>query len=216
MRCSGTPAGRLEHRVLGYWRDPPPVASCQYSKGYDILAQPLAAAATGSHMEHVRYIEKTRDYYRRGGYAEEYTWARFDDGPLARLRVPLEQCRAMIVSTASLVTLDEQGSPTEPARLLGTNELEVFPLPSDLPVTRLRSASEDHDRFQTDMSDTDAYFPISRIRELVGEGILASVADRHLRILPNYSQRKVSEIDAPEVLRRCRADAVDVVLLTPI
>ena len=165
---------------------------------------------------YVRYVEKTRDYYGRAGYERDYEWARFDEAPFARLAKPISRCRVMLVSTASVVTLDEDGSPLEPARMLGTNELEVFPLASDMPVARLRPTSEDHDRFQTDMSDVDAYFPTTRLRELVAEGIIGGIAREYLRILPNYSKRKVTEVDAPEVRRRCVSEAVDVALLTPI
>ena len=167
-------------------------------------------------MEHVRYIEKTRDYYRRAGYDTRYEWARFDDSPFATLAKPLLRCRVMLVSTASLVILDEHGSPVEPARMLGTNALEVFPLPSDLPVERLRPTSEDHDRFQTDMADVDAYFPTTRLREFVSEGLIGSVVPEYLRVLPNYSKRKVTKVDAPEVYRRSVTQRADVALLTPI
>ncbi len=164
----------------------------------------------------VRYIDKTREYYRRQGYRAEYRWAHFTDGPFTPLRKPLAQCRVMLVSTASLVILDEQGRPTEEPQVIGTNALEVFPVPADLPAARLRSTSEDHDRFQTDMADLDAFFPLARLRELVAAGEIGSLAAEALRLLPNYSHRKVLQVDAPEVLRRARAEGVDAVLLTPV
>jgi hypothetical protein len=34
--------------------------------------------------------------------------------------------------------------------------------------------------------------------------------------VPNYSHRKVLQVDAPEVLRRARAQGVDAVMLTPV
>jgi hypothetical protein len=165
---------------------------------------------------YVRYIDKTREYYRQQGYPAAYKWAHFTDGPFAPLRKPIAQCRVMLVSTASLVILDEQGRPTERPQVLGTNALEVFPVPSELPVARLRSTSVDHDRFQTDMADPDAFFPLTRLRELAAAGEIGSLAGEALRLLPNYSHRKVLTVDAPEVLRRARADAVDAVLLTPV
>ena len=122
----------------------------------------------------------------------------------------------MLVSTASLVILDAQGRPTETPQVLGTNALEVFPVPGDLPLERLRSASEDHDRFQTDMSDVNAFFPLGRLRELASAGEIGSLASEALRLLPNYSHRKTLTVDAPEVLRRARADGVDAVLLSPV
>lgn len=165
---------------------------------------------------HVRYIDKTREYYRKAGYIRDYRWAHFEEAPFAPLRKPVAQSRVMLVSTASLVMLDEQGQPVEDPRVIGTNELEVFPVPSDLPVSRLRSCSVDHDRVQTDMSDVDAYFPLTRLRELVAAGEIGSLADEALRLLPNYSHRKVLQVDAPEVLRRARAQQVDAVVLSPV
>jgi hypothetical protein len=167
-------------------------------------------------MEHVRYIDKTRDYYRREGYLRDYRWAQFSDGPFTPLTKPVARCKVMLISTAALVLLDERGEPLEPPRVIGTNELEVFPVPSDWPVQRLRSASTDHDRFQTDMSDVNAYFPLTRLRELAAEGAIGSLATEALRLLPNYSHRKVLQVDAPEVLRRARAQGVEAAVLSPV
>jgi hypothetical protein len=167
-------------------------------------------------QHHVRYIDKTRAYYRREGHIRDYRWAEFSDGPFTPLRKPLAQCRAMLISTASVVMLDEQGQPLEHSRVIGTNELEVFPLPMDWPLERLRSCSTDHDCFQTDMSDLDAYLPLTRLKEFVADGTLGSLASEALRILPNYSHHKVLQVDAPEVLRRAQAEGVDVALLAPV
>lgn len=166
--------------------------------------------------DHVRYIDKTREYYRKEGYVRDYGWAHFEDGPFTPLRKPVSQCRVMLVSTAAMVLLDEAGQPTEEPRMMSTTEMEVFPVPSSLPVSRLRSCSADHDRAQTDMSDVDAYFPLTRLRELVAAGEIGSLADEAVRILFNYSHRKVLQVDAPEVLRRARAQQVDAVVLTPV
>lgn len=167
-------------------------------------------------MEHVRYIDKTRDYYRREGYLRDYRWAHYTDGPFAPLAKPLAESRAMLIATCSLVMLDERGEPLERPRVIGTNALEVFPVPSDLPLERLQQASTDHDRFQTDMTDLGAYFPLAHLRDMVAAGELGSLAPEALRLIPNYSQRKVLNVDAPEVLRRAREQAVDVALLVPV
>ncbi len=36
---------------------------------------------SGGAMTHVRYIDKTRDYYRNEGYDTPYRWAHFDEIP---------------------------------------------------------------------------------------------------------------------------------------
>ena len=167
-------------------------------------------------MDYVHYIDKTHEYYRKLGYAKSYNYARNEDIPFTPLKKPLAQSRVALVSTAQFVMTDSDGNSMEEVRMLGTNELEVFTIPSDWPVERMRSTSEDHDRFQTEMQDIDAFFPITRLREFQTEGVLGSLAQAYFRTLPNYSHRKTSEVDAPEILRRCKADGVDVALLCPV
>lgn len=166
--------------------------------------------------EFVRYIDKTRDYYRTQGYTKDYAWAANEECALATLGKPLSEARIGLVSTAAMVTLDDDGEALEPTRMMGSNKLEVFDLPTDWPVARLRSTSEDHDRFQTDMVDVGAYFPKDMLVDLAAEGVIGSVADECWRILPNYSKRKVITVDAPEVLKRARTAGVDAIALTPV
>src|SRR5262245_6247665 len=51
--------------------------------------------------EPVRYMERTRDYYRALGYTNDYVWARHDDVPFARLAKPLALARIGLITTAS-------------------------------------------------------------------------------------------------------------------
>ena len=167
-------------------------------------------------MEYVHYIDKTHEYYRRLGYTKTYNYAHNEDIPFTPLKKPLAGCRVAIVSTAQFVMLDADGNELEPVRMMGTNEVEVFPIPSDWPAGRIRSTSEDHDRYQTGMEDVDAFFPITRLNEFVREGVLGGLAREFLRTLPNYSHRKTAEVDGPEILRRCRDQGVDAALLCPV
>ena len=166
--------------------------------------------------EHVQYIDKTRAYYRRAGYTQDYGWANNDGCALTPLPKPLKDCRVGLVSTASLVRISDQGEALDASRIMGTSRLEVFELDSDWPSDRLRSTSEDHDRFQTDMTDVGAYFPKDALKALADQGHIAGFAQTCWRILPNYSKRKVSHVDAPEVLRLARAAGVDAMLITPV
>jgi hypothetical protein len=120
------------------------------------------------------------------------------------------------VTTASFVLMDEAGNPLEEPGMIGTNELEVFTAPSDWPADRILSTSTDHDRYQTDMEDVNAFFPTTRMQEFLQEGTFGSLSQNYYRTLPNYSHRKTTEVDGPEILRQCREDNVDVALLTPV
>lgn len=167
-------------------------------------------------MESIQYIERTHEYYRKQGYEQTYRYAYNQTVPFTLLEKRLSQCRVALVTTAQFVMLDEQGAAIEPTRFLGTNELEVFTIPSDWPTARIRSTSQDHDRYQTNMHDVNAFFPLDRLHELVREGVIGSLSQSCYRTLPNYSQRKTTEVDAPEILRLCRQDSVDAALLTPV
>ena len=167
-------------------------------------------------MDYIRYIERTHDYYRSQGYDKTYNYAYNEDIPFTPLNKPLSECRVTLVTTSSFVLLDEEGIPLEEARLMGTNEIEVFTVPSDWPEDRILCTSQDHDRYQTDMNDLNAYFPITRMQELLKEGVFESLSRDYYRTLPNYSHRKPVEVDGPEILRQCREDNVDVALLTPV
>ena len=167
-------------------------------------------------MDHVEYIDKTQTYYRSQGYTRDYAWAENDTCAFTPLAKPLREARICWVSTASLVLLDDVGDPLESSRIMGSNKLEVFPLATDWPAAKLRSMSEDHDRFQTDMSDLGAYLPKDHLSAFAEEGLIGGFAEICWRILPNYSKRKVVAVDAPEVYRQLQEHAVDAVVLTPV
>jgi len=158
--------------------------------------------------DHVRYIDKTRDYYRAEGYQTDYRWAHFDDLPFAPLDKPLRECRLGLVTTAEVAVRDAE-TPENPAR-------DVYALPTDTPVERLYSRKASYDRYATTLEDVNAFLPLTPLRALVAEGRLAELAPRFQVIYSNYSQRRSMEIDAPEVLHQCREDGVDAVLLAAV
>ena len=44
-------------------------------------------------MSHVRYIDKTREYYRAEGYERAYTWAHSRASPSCRSAPSASRCR---------------------------------------------------------------------------------------------------------------------------
>ncbi|MCH8884757.1 MAG: hypothetical protein IIA41_14850 [SAR324 cluster bacterium] len=174
-------------------------------------------------MDYVRYTDRTREYYAGAGFAEPYVWAHDDSSPFTRLGKPLSECRVTLITTAGFELEPEGGfSEAELAELrrggsnVGSYDLEVFPVPSDTPEERIAYVAANHDRAQSDMSDPNAYFPLTRLREFRDAGVLGSLAEHFYRLRENYSQRKTLETDAPEVARRCLAEGVDVALMVPV
>ena len=123
------------------------------------------------------------------------------------------------MGSAGIEIVPDDGPPPVPfpGRNLGDkDQVEVFPIPSGIPKEKLIYVTGAHSRAESEMLDIDAFFPVTRLRELRDAGRIGGLAAHHLRIKPCYSQRKTRELDAPEVLRQCREQAVDVALLVPV
>jgi D-proline reductase (dithiol) PrdB len=161
-------------------------------------------------MSHVRYIDKTREYYRGEGYERPYEWAHFEDIPFARLDRPLSGCRVGLVTTSEMALVDETG-------IWDDNPgCEVYGLPTATPIDRLYSKKESYDRYATTLDDVDSYLPLTRLRECVTAGRIGSLAPRFQVIYSQYSQRKTMTVDAPAILRQMREDGVDVAVVTAV
>ena len=161
----------------------------------------------------VRYIDRTRDYYLGQGYDKPYEWAHHTDAPFTPLTKPLSECRVAIVSTSDIAIRAADGTRDRDHEFAVGN---VYSLPADTPVDLLYSRQEHYDQHATTLDDVNAYYPVTRLQELVERGRIASLAPRFHGVYTGYSQRKTSEADAPEVLRRCREDGVDVAVMTPV
>jgi hypothetical protein len=164
-------------------------------------------------MTYVRYIDKTRDYYLREGYDKPYRWAHFEDAPFAALKKPLADSRLALISTSEIARRSDadQRTPLEKGELGN-----VYTIPSDTPLADLYSHSLSFDKHATSLDDVNAFFPITPLQEKVAEGRIGSLAPNAIALFNAYSQRRTREVDAPEVLALCRADAVDVALLVPV
>jgi hypothetical protein len=170
-------------------------------------------------MEPIRYIEKTRDYYLRKGHGNPYRYVHCEDGPFQRPHKPVAGSRLVLISSAGFEVVPQDGPAPQPYRGINIGDkdaVEVFDVPSDTPARRIRYVTGAHNRRDSPMTDPDAFFPVTRLAELRAAGRIGSLAPHFLRIRPCYSQRKTRELDAPEVLRRCRAMGVDVALFAPV
>lgn len=163
--------------------------------------------------EHVRYMDRTRDYYVSQGYEKPYQWAHHTDVPFSPLTKPLSECRVAIVSTSDIAIMGPDGQRDR------SNEFSVgnvYSLPSDTPVDQLYSRQEHYDQHATNLDDVNAYYPVDRLRELVEQGRIGSLAPSFHGVYTGYSQRKTAEVDAPEAVRRCIEEEVDVAVMTPV
>ena len=152
--------------------------------------------------EPVRYIERTREYYRALGYAKDYVWAQHDEVPFVRLAKPLSASRIALITTAS------------PADFRGIKQ--VWSGPVSPPPARLVTTNLAWDKESTHTDDRESFLPIEAASNLAAEGVFAGLTARFHGVPTEYSQRKTTEEDAPQVLRRLRDDGADAAILCPL
>jgi hypothetical protein len=153
--------------------------------------------------EPIRYIERTRHYYRALGYERDYVWAHFDEVPFARLDKPLRQARVGLVTTATppdLSNRDAQG-----IRHVWSGAVNP---PPDTLVTDMA-----WDKESTHTKDRGSYLPIEVAAELAAGGMFAELARRFHGVPTEYSHRKTMTEDAPDILARLREDRADAAIL---
>ena len=81
---------------------------------------------------------------------------------------------------------------------------------------RLNTAYLAWDKESTHTDDRGSYLPIEVVSALAAEGVIGGLAPRFHGVPTDYSQRRTSGQDAPQVLARLRDDGADAALLCPL
>ena len=156
--------------------------------------------------EPVRYMDRTREYYRALGYQKDYVWAHYEEVPFSRLAKPLGEARIGLVITAH--PPDKSNHNEKGVRHVWSGQVDPLPTPNTDNLA--------WDRESTHTRDRESFLPIEAIQGWVREGLVGSLAPRFHGAPTGYSQRKTIEVDAPEILKRLQEDRVDAVLLSPL
>ncbi len=152
----------------------------------------------------VPYMQRTRDYYTAIGYTTPYRWAHYVDAPFQSLKKPLSQSRVTIIT--------DQGPGA--AYNGGAKFYKVY----DGDTSKqhdLRISHIGYDRKHTTATDSGTWFPLPLLLKAAASGRIGEVAPRFFGAPTNRSHRVTIDVDAPEILARCLADKVDVVVLVP-
>jgi Glycine/sarcosine/betaine reductase selenoprotein B (GRDB) len=165
------------------------------------------------HDAPIPYMQRTRDYYQVLGFAP-YRWAHFADVPFMPLRVELAQARVALITTAAPY---QPGAGDQGPGAKYNAAAKFYKVYSDTTasVPDLRISHVGYDRKHTTADDPRTWFPLGALHDAVKRGRLGALTPRFHGSPTNRSQRVTLESDAPELLRRCREDAADVVILVP-
>ena len=160
----------------------------------------------------IAYLQRIRDYYVALGYGAPYEWAHYAQVPFHRLGKPLAQARVTIVTTAAPFQPEKgdqgPGAPYNAAAKFYTVYSGDAAQDHDLRISHVAI-----DRKHTTAEDPGTYFPLPALRGAAERGRIGEVAPCFHGLPTNRSHRTTLEVDCPELLARCRADAVDAALL---
>ena len=162
----------------------------------------------------IPYMARTRAYYQAIGYETPYRWAHYTDAPFQPLRKPLPRARVAIITTAAPFdpAKGDQGPGAKyngGAKFYSVYDGDIAK-PHDLRISHIA-----YDRIHTLAKDSGTWFPLPQLKRLAASGVVGEVAPRFFGAPTNRSHRVTLETDAPEILARCRADAVDAAVLVP-
>jgi len=171
----------------------------------------------GFALEHdapIPYMQRIRDYYQTLGYGAPYRWAHYAEVPFTPLKKPLAESRIGLVTTAAPYQPDKGDQGPGAAYNAAAKFYTVYS--GDTATDHdLRISHIGYDRTHTAAQDSNSWFPLPALRRLAAAGMIGEVAPRFHGAPTNRSQRTTLAVDAPEIVARCRADAVDAVVLVP-
>jgi D-proline reductase (dithiol) PrdB len=147
-------------------------------------------------------------------FLKVYQWRRIDPVPWTPLKKPLKDCRLVLVSSAGLVTADQE--PFDDSIRGGDPSLREIPFDVDV-ATLLethRSDAFDHTGIR---QDPNLAFPADRLREMATAGLIGSLNHRYLSIMGSLTAPgRLIKKTIPQVVPKLIEDQVDIALLIPV
>jgi hypothetical protein len=162
----------------------------------------------------INYIQRTKDWYLALGYDNPYQWAHFSEVPFTPLLKPLSECKVTLVTTAAPFQPDKGPQGVGAPYNAGAKFYEVYSKETALDHD-LRISHVSIDRKHTSMEDPNTWFPLPALRRAVETKQIASLAPNFHGMPTNRSQKRTLELDSPEVVKRCKEEGVDAVVLVP-
>lgn len=174
----------------------------------DMVSQQLPEEAA------IEYMQRTRDWYLALGYGNPYRWAHYRDVPFTPLTKPLAESTVTLITTAAPYQPDKGDQGPGAAYNAAAKFYSVYSGETardhDLRISHVAI-----DRTHTSMEDSGSWFPLPALRACAASGRIGALSKRFHGVPTNRSQRHTLEVDCPEVLARCREDAIDAAILVP-
>ena len=131
----------------------------------------------------------------------------YGDAPWVEAKLA-DECRIALISTAGLHRRED------PPFTPGAGDYRIIPDDYDMNNLVMSHVSTNFDRSGY-YQDVNTSFPIDRLRELVNEGFVGSVAERHFSFM-GATPPTVMEPVARDLAKVLKSDNVDAVVLLPV
>jgi len=164
---------------------------------------------------YIRYMDSTTDHYLAEGYNNPYQWARFEDVPFTPLKKPLSESRLALIVTAAQFQPDKGDQGPGAAYNNDAKFNYVYHLPSNV-VPDLRISHIGYDRKNAQIEDQKVYLPLENLYHFQEQGRFAELGPRLYGAPTLRSQRVTSGRNAPQILKMCQEDEIDVALLVAV
>lgn len=133
--------------------------------------------------------------------------------PFTRLDKPLDACRVALITTGGIHL------PSQPPFDMDNpdGDASYREIPGDVALDEITITHKYYDHSDADR-DLNVIFPLAHLRDLVTQGVLGSVAPRHVGFMGHIDHGLVEVLNretAPDVAAKLRDDQVDFALLTP-
>jgi len=148
--------------------------------------------------------------YQRLGH-QPYRWFEADsEPPWHALDKPLKEIRLGLLTTAGAYALGQVAFHYK-------DDTSIREIPSDVAEQNLRFSHITENYLVDPKRDPNCIFPVGTLRKLERAGFVGKLADSFFSCMGGiYSQRRVREETAPDLLEAFTAQEVDAVLLVPM
>lgn len=137
----------------------------------------------------------------------------YGDVPWTPVRKALHGCRVALVTTSGVHHRDQK--PFDMADKEGDPTFRVIDLRK--PLSDLMITHDYYDHWDAD-KDINIVFPVERLREFEKEGIISKLVETAYAFMGHIDGHHIDTLvnkSAPEIIKKLKADNVDVVFLTP-
>ena len=178
-------------------------------------AQDAAFGFAPPHDRPVPYLARISEYYQGLGYGAPYRWAQYVEVPFTAVTRSASTMRIGLVTTAAPFQPDKGAQGPGAPMNAAAKFFQVYS--GDTARDHdLRIAHIAYDRQHTTATDANTWFPLPALRRAAARGRIGQLAPRFHGAPTNRSQQVTLNVDCPELLRRCREDGVDAVLLAAV